>query len=58
LDTDKSQEKIAVIIGFSPSTISRELKRNKCKRGYRSKQGQKKALSCRKAKKRISELAK
>ena len=56
LDTDTSQEKIAVIIGVSPSTISPELKHHRSKRGYRPKQTHEKALSRRKAKKRISAM--
>lgn len=35
---EHNQTQIAVILGVSPSTISRELKRNTCKRGYRPKQ--------------------
>ena len=38
-----SQKEIALILGVSPSTISRELERNTGKRGYRSKQAHIKA---------------
>ena len=34
----KDQKEIAMIIGVSASTISRELKRNTGQRGYRAKQ--------------------
>ena len=44
MDTDISQDRIAEIIEVSPSTISRELKRNKDKRGYRNKQAQEKVF--------------
>ena len=44
LDTKIPQWKIAVAIGTTPSTISRELKRNRGKRGYRPSQAHKKAL--------------
>ena len=44
LDTKMPQWKIAVAIGTTPSTISRELKRNRGKRGYRPSQAHKKAL--------------
>ena len=56
LGTTISQERIAAIVGVSPSTISRELKRNKGKRGYRPKQAHENALARRKwkAKKQIS----
>ena len=40
LKTEHSQTKIAVVIGVNKSTISRELKRNRGKRGYRPKQAQ------------------
>ena len=40
---EKKQNEIAEILGVSPSTISRELKRNKGKRGYRPKQANIKA---------------
>ncbi len=52
LDTDASQSRIAEIIKVSPSTISRELKRNKGKRGYRSKQAHEKATARREGKSR------
>lgn len=39
-----TQKKIASIIGVHPSTICRELKRNKGKKGYRPKQANSKAL--------------
>lgn len=50
LDTDVPQEKIAETISVSPSTISRELKRNRGKRGYRPNQAHEKALARRKKK--------
>jgi len=53
LDIGTSQEKTAEVLGVSPSTISRELKRNKGKRGYRPKQAHEKAMSRRKEKPRI-----
>jgi len=40
LKTEHSQTKIAADIGVNKSTISRELKRNRGKRGYRPKQAQ------------------
>ena len=40
LKTEHSQTEIAVVIGVNKSTISRELKRNRGKRGYRPKQAQ------------------
>ena len=39
----KNQKEIAVLIGVSPGTICRELKRNKGKKGYRPRQAQIKA---------------
>jgi len=39
----KSQKEIAALLGVSESTISRELKRNQGKNGYRPKQAQIKA---------------
>lgn len=42
---EKKQNEIAQILGFSPSTISRELKRNRGKRGYRPKQANIKATN-------------
>lgn len=53
LDTGTSQEKISEVLGVSPSTISRELRRNKGKRGYRPKQAHEKALARRKGKSKI-----
>ena len=38
-----SQQSIAVILGVSQSTVSRELSRNCSKRGYRFKQAETKA---------------
>ena len=38
-----SQEQIAEALGYSQSTISRELRRNLGKRGYRAKQAEQKA---------------
>ena len=50
-----SQKEIAEVIGVHPSTVSRELKRNKGQRGYRPQQAHQKALARRnKAQKRIS----
>jgi len=45
LDIDTPQGKIAELLGVSPSTISRELKRNRGKRGYRPKQAHEKAMA-------------
>ncbi len=53
LDIDTSQEKIAEVLGVSPSTISRELKRNKGKRGYRPKQAHEKAMARRRRKPKV-----
>jgi len=50
LDTGTSQERISEVLGVSPSTLSRELRRNKGKRGYRPKQAHEKALAGRKGK--------
>src|SRR5664279_90271 len=36
----KNQKEIAELLGVSPATISRELKRNKSQKGYRPKQAQ------------------
>jgi len=36
----KNQKEIAALFGVSESTISRELKRNQGKKGYRPKQAQ------------------
>ena len=43
-DTGQNQEEIARKVGVSPSTISRELRRNSGKRGYRPKQANEMAL--------------
>ena len=50
LDTKIPQWKIAEVVSVSPSTISRELKRNKGKRGYRPVQAHAKATARRKEK--------
>ena len=50
LDTDHNQREIADIIGVHKSSIQRELKRNRGKRGYRPKQAHEKALARRKRK--------
>ena len=50
LDTDVSQSRMAEIIKVSPSTISRELKRNRGKRGYRPKQAHEKTIARRESK--------
>jgi len=50
LGTDVSQRKIAEAIGVSPSTVSRELKRNLGERGYRPNQAHEKALARKKKK--------
>lgn len=50
LDTGTSQKRISKVLCVSPSTISRELRRNKGKHGYRPKQAHKKALARRKGK--------
>jgi transposase, IS30 family len=50
LDTKVPQWKIAEIIGVHPSTISRELKRNRGKRGYRPNQAHAKFLARKKKK--------
>ena len=39
----KNQKEMAALLGVSESTISRELKRNQGKKGYRPKQAQIKA---------------
>jgi len=53
-DNGITQAKIAKTIGVHPSTVSRELKRNKGKRGYREKQAHQFALARRvKAKPKI-----
>lgn len=44
----KSQKEMAKLLGVCPSTISRELRRNQGKRGYRPKQAQVKANNRRK----------
>ena len=46
----KTQPEIAQAIGFSQSAVSKELKRNKGKRGYRYKQAHQKATQRKKAK--------
>lgn len=48
-----SQTQIATAIGVHKSTISRELKRNRGKRGYRPKQAHEKALSRRQGKSKL-----
>ena len=48
LDSGFTQEETAEKIGVNPSTISRELSRNKGARGYRPKQANEKALDRRK----------
>ena len=53
LDTCTPQEKMAEVLGVSPSTISRELNRNKGKRGYRPKQAHEKAIARRKGKSKV-----
>ena len=45
LKTEQSQTQIAKVIGVNKSTISRELKRNKGRKGYRPKQADAKALA-------------
>lgn len=40
LEAELSQEEIAIKLGFDASTISRELRRNKGRRGYRPRQAQ------------------
>ena len=42
--TGKTQKEIAIYLGVSPSTISRELKRNTGHRGYRYQQANEKAM--------------
>lgn len=57
LKTAQSQTKVAEVIGVHRSTVSRELKRNRGKRGYRPQQAQRKAESRhQKAKARIQRL--
>ena len=53
LDTGTSQERIAEVLSVSPSTISRELNRNKGKRGYRPKQAHEKAIARRTGKPKV-----
>ena len=48
----KTQAEIAETIGFSQSTVSKELRRNRGKRGYREKQAQSKATERKKNKQR------
>lgn len=50
LDTDHNQREIADILRVHKSSIQRELKRNRGKRGYRPKQAHEKALARRKRK--------
>lgn len=50
----KSQKEMAETIGVHPSTISRELRRNKGKKGYRPLQAHRKAMSRRKRARRPS----
>ncbi len=50
LEIGQTQTEIAVVIGVHKSTISRELRRNRGKRGYRAKQAQEKAQRRRKVK--------
>ncbi|MFQ5752692.1 MAG: IS30 family transposase [bacterium] len=50
LKTEHNQTEIAAIIGVHKSTISRELQRNRGKRGYRYKQAHTKAIEQRKGK--------
>ena len=50
LDTDHNQREIADVLGVHKSSIQRELKRNRGKRGYRPKQANEKALARRKRK--------
>lgn len=45
MKADWSQQNIAAEIGVHPSTISRELSRNRGRRGYRPRQAQEKALA-------------
>ena len=56
LDMGHSQSQIATVVGVHKSTISREIRRNRGKRGYRPKQAHEKALFRRrgKSKPRIS----
>jgi transposase, IS30 family len=44
----KNQKQIAELLGVSPTTICRELKRNKGQKGYRPRQAQIKAVKRRK----------
>ena len=53
LDTGTSQERIAEVLSVSPSTISRELNRNKGKHGYRPKQAHEKAIARRTGKPKV-----
>jgi IS30 family transposase len=50
----KSQKAMAKELEVSPSTISRELRRNGGKKGYRPKQAHKKAMARRKKARRPS----
>ena len=48
LKTEHSQKEIAIVLGVHKSTISREVRRNRGKRGYRPKQAHRFALKRRK----------
>ena len=50
MKVEQSQTEIADIVGVNKSTISRELKRNSGKRGYRPKQAHERCLERRKLK--------
>jgi len=54
----KSQKEIAQAIGFTQSTVSKELKRNSGKRGYREKQAERKAAKRKKGKRSRSSVIK
>jgi IS30 family transposase len=49
-EAGKNEKEIAELLGVSPGTVCRELKRNKGKKGYRPKQAQIKADNRRKLK--------
>lgn len=53
LDIGTPQGKIAELLGVSAATISRELKRNRGKRGYRPKQAHEKAMARRAEKSKV-----
>ena len=55
LDTEHNQREIADLLGVHKSSIQRELKRNRGKRGYRPNQAHEKALS-RRAKKALPRI--